>query len=114
MLIVLAGIGLALSILSHIAALFGKSGPLGKYTFLLHIGIFVVWLPAVLAARRLTSGFTVQQSWSESLRGCQPWMRYALYGFFCYAFVNFVVLTADAPPKGGSDIMAPATVRWFS
>jgi len=46
----LAGIGLALSILSHLAALFGKPGPLGRYTFSLGIGIVVVWLPAVLAA----------------------------------------------------------------
>jgi len=114
MLIVLAGIGLALSIVSHIAALFGRPGPLGKYTFFLHIGLFVVALPAVLASRRMTSGLPRQDFWREALRGCPPWTRYVVYGFIYYAGVNFLIFMLGSPPKGGSGPMPPVVVRGFS
>jgi hypothetical protein len=110
----LAAVGLALSVLSHLATFFGKQGPLGDYAFVLHVGVFVVWLPTVFASSGLTSGFQRKDFWKASLRGCPPWMRYMVYGFLGYAVLNFVIFMANAPPKGGSGPMPAAVVRGFS
>jgi hypothetical protein len=110
----LAAVGLALSVLSHIAALLGSQGPLADYEWLLHVGIFVVWLPAVLVTTRLTRDFKQRDLWKAALRGCPPWMKYMVYGFFGYAMLNFVVFLANAPPQGGSGPMPPIVVPGFS
>lgn len=110
----LAALGLALSLLSHIAALLGSQGPLGDYAWILHIGIFVVWLPAVLVANRLTAGCERKDFWKAALRGCPPWMKYLAGAFFLYALINFVTFIANAPPKAGSGAMPPSVVRGFS
>jgi hypothetical protein len=111
----LAGAGLILSILSHLAAFLGRQGPLGDHVFWLHIGIFVVWIPTVLVSQRLTSGFNRKDFWKAALRGCPAWMKYAVYGFFAYAFVSFFVFVSASPAKGsGSGAMSPAVVRGFS
>lgn len=109
----LAWIGLILSIVSHLAALLGTQGPLGNYAWLLHIGIFVVWLPTVLVASRMGADFKNKDLWKAVLRGCPRWMQYMVYGFFGYAFLNFAIFLATAP-KGGSGPMPPVMVRGFS
>jgi hypothetical protein len=110
----LAWVGLALSILSHAAAFFGSQGPLGNYEWLLHIGIFVVWLPTVLVASRLSAEFKQKDMWKATLRGCPAWMRYMVYGFFGYALLNFVVFMAAGPRAGAAGPMPPIVVRGFS
>jgi hypothetical protein len=111
---VLPAIGLALSAVAHVSALSGKEGPLGNYTMLLHIGIFVVWLPAILASRRLTRHAPLMDYWKAALRGCPAWMRYALYALFAYAVLNFVLSMTMPSPKAGSGLMTPSVVRGFS
>jgi hypothetical protein len=71
-----AGVGLVLSILSHLAALLGTQRPLGDQAFWLHMGIFVVWIPTVLVSQRLTSGVDRKDFWNAALRGCPAWMKY--------------------------------------
>jgi len=111
---VLAAVGLALSILSHIAALLGQQGPLGSYSWVLHIGIFVVWIPAVLVSQRLTAEVARKDFWKAALRATPSWMKYMVYGFFGYAVLNFAFFITQAPSKGGSGPMPPAVVRGFS
>lgn len=103
--IALAALGLALSIASHIAALPGKPGPLGKYTWTLHLGALAICVPAAIVARRA--------KWKALLAGCPAWMRYAVYGFIAYAIVNFAIFVAT-PHTGGAGLMPPAVVRGFS
>jgi hypothetical protein len=109
-----AALGLALSILSHVATFFGMRGPVGDYAWLLHLGVFVVWLPTVLVSRRLTIGFARKDVWKASLRGCPPWMRHAVCGFFSYAMLNFILFMATVPPHGSSLPMTPSVLRGFS
>jgi hypothetical protein len=110
----LSGFGLVLSVISHFAALLGEEGPLGRYTPALHIGIFVVWLPAVLVASRLARNAPQRDIWRVLLRGCPAWMRYVTYGFFVYGIVNFVFFLSAAPKTNGSGPMPPQVVRGFS
>lgn len=119
----LAAAGLALSVLSHAAALAGISGPLGGYTFVLHVGVFVVWIPAVLASNRLTRNVSRKDFWKGALRGCPDWMKYMTYAFLGYALLNFLVFAVGAPsskfklgvPNGSSaSSLTPEAVRGFS
>lgn len=87
---VLSALGLILSIASHIAALLGLPIPGGHLVWGLHMGIFVVWLPAVLVASRMARHGTRSHFWKLALSGCPAWARYALYGLFGYAVINFI------------------------
>jgi hypothetical protein len=112
---VLAAIGLLLSIAAHVIALLGLPIPGGKLVWSLHIGIFVVWLPAVLVASRANRGKPRSDLWKTVLSGCPPWMRYAGYGLFAYAIANFIwfmVVSSSNPAPAGD---APSLeIRGFS
>lgn len=98
--LVLAAIGLALSVVAHGAALLELPQPLGSATWLLHIGIFVVGVPVVLAANRLNADFKQKDLWKATLRGCPYWMRVMAFGFFWYALANFLLFVAATLPRG--------------
>jgi hypothetical protein len=112
--IVLAAAGFLLSMCAHLASLFGTPLPGGNAVFGLHIGIFVVWLPAVLVAAR-TSRFAERKDfWKTALSGCPLWMRRGLYVLFAYAIVNFVLLMAVGMHGDKSAVAPIARVRGFS
>jgi hypothetical protein len=114
---VIAVIGLALSLVAHGAAILGLQQPLGNAAWGLHIGIFVVWLPAVVVLCWTTRDFKRKDLWKAALRGCPVWMRWTTYGFFAYAILNFGLFAASAPPGGklgqGADT-PPVVFRGFS
>jgi hypothetical protein len=86
-----AGCGLILSISEHISALMGWPSPLGEFSKYLFFGLFVVWLPTVLVATRLSKDFKQRDFWKAVLRGCPKWMKYMAYFFFGYAGLNFAL-----------------------
>ena len=112
----LALAGLVLSVATHIAALMGKSGPLGDSVGILHFGIFIVWIPAVIVAKGLTRGLKRSDFWKAVLRGVPVWVRYAMYGLFAYTFVNFVIFIGlgGSSERHATEGMSPETARGFS
>lgn len=86
-LMLLAGTGLVLSGLAHIAALFGFELP--AVTMGLHFGVFIVWIPAMLVSHSATNRVARKDYWKAALQGCPTWLKYMVYGFFAYAFINF-------------------------
>jgi hypothetical protein len=52
LLIMIATTGLVLSLWVHIGAIMGKRVAPEAYFFMLHVGIFIVWIPAVFVAQR--------------------------------------------------------------
>jgi len=113
---ILAALGFILSLVSHIAALIRMPGPLGDFTWILHLGIFVVWIPAAITSNIMGRNSPRKDFWKVALRGCPPWMRYAFYAIIGYAILNFIFFLITAPsghsPSGGS--MPPSVVRGFS
>ena len=95
--LVLAVIGLLLSLLAHCFSLLGLPQPLGGAAWGLHAGIFVVWLPATLVSTQLVRDFKHKDFSKAVLRGCPRWMRWLVYGFFIYAFINFATFVLAAP-----------------
>jgi hypothetical protein len=114
--LLLSVIGLVLSLIAHTAALLGLPQPLGAAAGGLHMGIFVVWLPAVLVSNRLVADYKQKDYWKAALRGCPQWMRRMMFAFCGYVVVNFLTLIAVAPPRGvGGGANAPTVVfRGFS
>ncbi|MDQ6628573.1 MAG: zinc ribbon domain-containing protein [Pseudomonadota bacterium] len=111
----LAAVGLLLSICAHLAALFGLPLPGRNAVFGLHVGIFVVWLPAVIVATRTTRAANRKDFWRTALSGCPVWMRRGLYMLFAYAILNFVIFMVGGT-HGGQSGGAPmaSEVRGFS
>ena len=85
----LSAIGLLVSLWVHIGALMGRGVP--SAFWVLHVGIFVVWLPAVLAAQRLVGNTNRKDFWKVVLKGAPDWLRYLMYVLFAYEFVNFMI-----------------------
>ena len=97
-LMLISGMGFALSAITHLTALAGQIDTLeahlpqdilGMFKSAMSIGIFVVWIPAVMIAQRINNGNRLQFSWKKVLAGCPAWMRNSAYAVFIYAFANF-------------------------
>jgi hypothetical protein len=89
----LAAVGLAASVVVHACAWLGIPNPFGPLAWTLHVGIFVVWLPAILATNKSLGNFSYKRNdfWAVALAGCPPWMTRIVMGFFYYAIANFAV-----------------------
>jgi hypothetical protein len=107
----IAAAGLVLSLLVHVTAIAGIASPLGKAAWGLHVGIFAVWIPAVMVSQAQTRDAKRTDFWRVALRGCPPWMRYMTYGFFGYAFVNFALFFLGTFGERQDEL---ATLRGFS
>jgi hypothetical protein len=99
--VVLSALGLVASVIVHLLAHLGYA-PLGQGTFILHIGIFVVWFPAVLSIMRtrvvrLYTSMNPRagwRTWQQIVRGSPQWMQWMTLGFFIYGFANFFLFFA--------------------
>lgn len=112
--VVLSALGLVLSLAAHIGALLGLNVP--GPAMLLHVGIFIVWIPAVITSNfSLTKKYNRKDFWRVVLRGAPKWMQYMTYGFFVYAFINFFIFIFIAPSNPSSvSGTPPSVIRGFS
>ena len=108
----LSAIGLLVSLWVHIEALTGRGVPAALWV--LHIGIFVVWFPAVLVAQRLVGNANRKDFWKVVLKGAPDWVRYMMYVLFAYEFVNFMISMGQAPNGGRHTTTSAADWRGFS
>jgi len=105
-------LGLVLSLIAHIEALLRHTLPLEYWG--LHVGIFVVWGPAVFVAQRRVGKRVRKDYWKVVLQGAPAWMRYMTFAFLYYAVGNFLFFIANAPAKPSSGAMSAAELRGFS
>lgn len=112
--VALSAVGLGVSFWVHLGAVAGRRVAPEPLFWIVHMGIFVVWFPAVLVARHRVGDLKRKDFWKAALRGFPDWMRYMVYGFGGYAILNFALFIFHAPTGGrGSD--TPAIVwRGFS
>ena len=107
-----SALGLLLSMVVHLCAWLSIPSPLGRYTWLLHVGIFLVWF---LVSQRLTREYRAEDFWKAALRGCPAWMRRTVYFFGAYAMLNFVIFILSEKPESPSGAeMPPVIARGFS
>ena len=108
----LAAIGLGLSLYAHVLALLNLPFPWGESVWFLHVGIFVVWFPAVLIAQRLVRNSSQKDFWKVALLGCPHWMRIAGVVLFAYAILNFLFFALSA--SNGAQSGEASNIRGFS
>ena len=111
---ILSCLGLALSLWVHIGALLGKRVAPSAFFWGLHVGIFVVWIPSILVAKKLVGGLNRQDFWKIVLKGSPTWVRYFIYLFLGYAVVNFIIFMTNAPSGGGGPDPPAVVWRGFS
>jgi hypothetical protein len=113
----LAAIGFLLSVIVHGYALAGLTSPLGGFAWGLHVGLFLVWLPAIVISKYSDHKTGLKRGGKGPFRGCPTWMKYLAYILNLYAFINFFLSTnlslfAIHPAKSQMGIMQ--TARAFS
>lgn len=92
-LIVISAIGLFVSFWVHVGAVTGKFVAPSALFLTLHVGVFIVFFPAVIIANRKAGYRRRKYYWDYVLQGSFTWMRYMLYMFSGYAVLNFVIFT---------------------
>lgn len=90
----LALVGFVASLIAHLCGYVGIDKPFGISPWPLHVGIFIVWFPAVLVFHNLSKDFPQRDMWKAALRGCPNWMRTLLYVIGGYAFLSFFAFMA--------------------
>jgi hypothetical protein len=106
----LSAIGLMVSLWVHLGAVMGRRVAPEAFFWMLHVGIFVVWFPAVFVAQALVGDTHRRDFWKVILKGSPDWIRYMVYGFFGYAVANFLFFMTKAPTGGGG--ANPPAVVW--
>ena len=97
--LILSGIGLFLCLLIHMAALLRVPFEHYNKVFFLAVGVFIVWLPTILVATRLTKDFKQKDFLKAALRGCPVWLKYFVYVMFGYAAFNFIYMIISGDPS---------------
>ena len=103
-------IGLVLSIWVHVGALLGRKVAPEYFFWGLHVGIFVVFFPAILVAQKRVGSTSRRDFWKVVTKGSPDGLRYLLYFFFAYAFVNFFIFFLRAPTGKYPD--GPPALVW--
>jgi len=113
--VALSAIGLGLSMWVHFAAVMGRRVVPPEYFWMLHVGIFVVWIPAVIVSQKRSGNTERKDAWKAALKGAPKWMNYMVSIFFAYAMVNFLLFMINAPTgkQHGPDT-PPEVWRGFS
>ena len=91
-----AVVGFAASALAHGATFFGKD-PHQRFPNIwgLHVVMFLVCIPAVIAGKNLVGSHRYQDFWNIVLRYVSPAFRYNVYAFGVYAVINFFACLAQ-------------------
>ncbi len=92
----MALVGLMLSIWVQIASLFGRR--LSPVFWALHVGVFVVFFPAILVAQKRLGTTQRKDFWKAITKGSPDGVRYMLYFFFAYAATIGLFSFLQAPP----------------
>jgi hypothetical protein len=111
--VAVSAVGLVLSLWIHIGSVMGRRVAPAQYFWILHVGIFVVWFPALLLARRRVGNVNRKDFWKVVLKNSPEWMRYMVYGFGGYALLNCALFLASGGTSGpGNTGLNPSANVW--
>jgi hypothetical protein len=80
----LAIIGFVASVVVNVGTLSSRWAP-PDYFWALHVGIFLVFFPAVFVAQKRVGSTNRKDFWKVILKGAPDWMKYFLYAVLAYA-----------------------------
>jgi hypothetical protein len=74
----LSAVGLVLSLWVHFGAVAGHRVAPAAFFWILHMGIFFVWFPAVMVGQRQAGNLKRKDFWKIVLKGSPEWVRYCI------------------------------------
>jgi hypothetical protein len=94
-LIALAGVGLLLSVAVYVSASLGVDPKTWFYLYwVLHVGLFVIWFPAVLLSNELPHRISHGKREDRIMTNLPKWMARSTIVVFFFAVANFSVMMA--------------------
>ena len=108
-----AAAGFLASLICHALAWLQIDPPLGHSVMLLHVGIFVVWLPLVLLANR-TMPKSGRGNLEHLLAAVPKWVRIAVGVLFGYTILNFAYFMDCTGQYPKHDVPFLVELRGFS
>ena len=107
--------GLLVSLWVHIGAVLGRNVAPDAFFALLHVGIFVVWFPAIFVLQKRVGYTRGKDIWKKAFQGSPDGLRYMVYFFLAYAVVNFMLFLPQASTgKNALGDTPPMVWRGFS
>jgi len=105
----LAIIGFVVSALVNVGTLSSRWSP-PNYFWVLHVGIFLVFFPAVFVAQKRVGSTNRKDFWKVVLKDAPDWMKYFLYAVFAYVaaigippWIRALQQTPGTPRTGSGD-----------
>ena len=112
--VVLAIAGFVLSVWIHVAAILGhQAAPDGMF-FVMHVGIFVVFFPAVFVTAKRVGRTRGKDTWKHILRGAPEWVRYMVYTVWAYGAVSSLLSFPHGVSHKSGIHFNVTTWRYFS
>jgi hypothetical protein len=111
----LALAGFGLSVTCHFLAITGIVPLFPSKIMLMHGGVFVVFIPAMLAGKSVPR----KDFWKVIVDVCPAWVRWVFKVVSTYAFLNFILFMFTAPkgkvPPGDvtSDVVRGFSGHWM-
>jgi hypothetical protein len=103
----LALAGFLISFCINIVSLLGIVLPQGAPFFLLHVGIFVVFFPAILAAKKMVGYTNGRYFWKRLMNEAPEGFRYLFYVVFGYCWlIGFLSFSQPFPGKDPSSFLS--------
>ena len=105
----LAFAGFLISFCINVACVLGKQIPPDVPFFFMHVGIFVVFFPAVFAAKKMLGGTVRRDFWKVAMKDAPDVARYLFYVIFAYGWLTGIfgffsgssgMATTQRPPSG--------------
>jgi hypothetical protein len=95
-LVFISVLGFVASTIWHVLTLFGRELP-NSLSMLLFLGIFVVWLPAVITPLPLNDRIAENRrnTWKVVMEGAPTWMALVCLYVGIYASINFFLATGN-------------------
>ncbi len=115
----LALAGFSVSVTSHFLAITGMVETFPSSVMLLHGGVFIVFIPAVIVGNRAAKGIPRKDVWKVMLAHSPAWLRRVFWSVCIYVLLNFMTFTFTVPtgmPTGKDSPLGvgAAVVRAFS
>ncbi len=109
---ILAAVGFVLSMVVHALTIVGINPTRWfQATWLLHLGIFVAFVPALIATSKMRKAAPKSDDAELTRKFTPPWLRHLTAAFFVYGIINFLLTIFCLFPWGRSTRLDRVVLR---
>jgi len=109
----LALAGFLISLCINIACVLRKQMPLDAPFFLMHLGIFVVFFPAILTAQKMVGNTNRRGFWKAVMKNVPEAVSYLFYVIFAYSWLTGFYSFFNGAPANGHRSTLSSGSEWL-